>query len=591
MSKRRWKGIPQRQMSQRKLCFQIATITQEIIRFFGIEDRKVIWELTNAGEFTMQPELMVVGRRGTSFNNGEFPPELDYNACATPISVRSQSWGIEMDRRALQTGIYARSCFKIQRNRRFVYSFFIDENLITLFQFDRKGAIYSKPIRYHDFPEIFVRWLLAAVSSDEAMLGFDMTTKWKGDRRVIQTLDTQGQAVECEVSPMSTNEDASGGIVGSGTTYWQVQNSPNPYVIKEEWRLLSDPREEEFLARAQGLDGVVQLVSYETGEKISAVRWGIMDPKSNDRQLIRIMVSQHSGRFIEHFKSRRELLCSFRDAVAGHRNLWRAGILHRNVNPSTIVYGTESHKPGNRGILVDLDKAMWINQPKPFSKALNRRVEFISLNVLRSGRHSYLDDLQSFFYVLSWICIAYEGPGQRRTTLPQMLQSWSDYTDFAYVKGKSAHHASFDEHFPPNVSPYFGDVFVKLLRELHTALWPASLHTCTQNAEELYNACLSAIDAALEGVETTSSPTVVVPPRAVPPTPVPTPPRPVKTEKRKRSPEQEEIDDFSWKKRLRSSRNNGEKRERGAQEKLDVSWKRRLRSSKASNTMSRTRVH
>lgn len=95
-------------MSQNKLCSQIATITQEIIRLFGVMDRKVTWEPTNAGEFTMNPELMVVGRSGTSFKNRDFPPELDYNACATPIAVRSQSLGIKIGTRAVQTGIFAR---------------------------------------------------------------------------------------------------------------------------------------------------------------------------------------------------------------------------------------------------------------------------------------------------------------------------------------------------------------------------------------------------------------------------------------------------------------------------------------------------
>ncbi|KAF8648219.1 hypothetical protein AX16_006357 [Volvariella volvacea WC 439] len=554
-----WKGFSRRPKSQNAFCSRIATILKKVIHFFDIKHRQVIWEKSKDIDFcfTSHPQLMVVGRRGPSFKNYDFPTQLDYEACATPFTIRLETQEFRTQEFAVQTGIFAQYCFSKQHNRRFVYSYSISETYITLYQFDRHGCVYSRCINYHQFPEIFIRWLIAATSPDEVVLGFNPTIKWRGDRRFMQTLDVEFQAIEFEISPMEMSWGASPNLVGPGTTYWRVQELSYPYIIKEEWRLLSGPREEEFLVAAKGLSGVVQMISYETGEKISALRWGISDPHLKDRQFIRIVVTEHSGRSIEHFQSKVELLHAIRDAISGHRNLWRVGIVHRGINPTTIVYGVEGSQPGNRGVLATLDKATWIKTPKSQTDFDGDHTAFTSLNALRIGNyhHDYLDDLQSFFYVLAWICIAYDGPGKRKSTLPQMLQSWSKRSDHSFIREKSAHHVGFERHFAQNVSPYFGDVFTNLLRDLHNIFWhvkpgatfAAPLPGCNYNPEEIYDRFLSAIDVALSALKS-DTPRSTVPPAKV------SPPKQIKREKRKRSAELDEIDDFPWKKRLRSYR-------------------------------------
>jgi hypothetical protein len=49
----------------------------------------------------------------------------------------------------------------------------------------------------------------------------------------------------------------------------------------------------------------------------------------------------------------------------------------------------------------------------------------MSVNVLRNiGPHTYLDDLESFFYVLCWIVTAFYGPGEMMVDTPPELSSW-----------------------------------------------------------------------------------------------------------------------------------------------------------------------
>jgi hypothetical protein len=70
---------------------------------------------------------------------------------------------------------------------------------------------------------------------------------------------------------------------------------------------------------------------------------------------------------------------------------------------------------------------------------------FMAINVLRQSKpHSYRDDLESFFYVLIWICVMYESTGNRhyiqdaenKKLLPPVLGGWAraDAADVKYMQ-------------------------------------------------------------------------------------------------------------------------------------------------------------
>ena len=42
----------------------------------------------------------------------------------------------------------------------------------------------------------------------------------------------------------------------------------------------------------------------------------------------------------------------------GHRNLWNAGILHRDVSINNVLIGKPNAEVGNRGVLIDMDMAI-----------------------------------------------------------------------------------------------------------------------------------------------------------------------------------------------------------------------------------------
>jgi serine/threonine protein kinase len=159
--------------------------------------------------------------------------------------------------------------------------------------------------------------------------------------------------------------------------------------------------------------------------------------------------------------------------------------LHRDISIGNILINTdEGAGEGNRGILIDLDYAVRLEKldkaPKtvvctfqllyalsvihPMIQGTRR---FMSRNLLQNGlesSHSYLDDLESFYYVLCWLICEYDGPGDVRTsrvtkTLPQLRNL--DSKDGA----TKSEHIRNDFDLP--IQPWFGQIFQEMAMQLH----------------------------------------------------------------------------------------------------------------------------
>ena len=79
-----------------------------------------------------------------------------------------------------------------------------------------------------------------------------------------------------------------------------------------------------------------------------------------------------------------------------------------------------------------------------------------------------MDDLESFFYILCWICCGYDGPGKRTKRFGATFEKWEDRRP---KEGFSNKTIFFNQFFPRQryfvVTDYFGDIFVQLLDSLH----------------------------------------------------------------------------------------------------------------------------
>jgi hypothetical protein len=122
------------------------------------------------------------------------------------------------------------------------------------------------------------------------------------------------------------------------------------------------------------------------------------------------------GRSLLQFASYTELLTTLRDAITGHQHMYTVHrILHRDVSVNNIIITAST------GVLIDFDLA--IDTTRDGSSGATHRTgtfDFMARGVLEGDvPHTPLHDLESFFYVLLWLCIYYGKGGQRRSPEPQ----------------------------------------------------------------------------------------------------------------------------------------------------------------------------
>jgi hypothetical protein len=82
--------------------------------------------------------------------------------------------------------------------------------------------------------------------------------------------------------------------------------------------------------------------------------------------------------------------------------------------------------------------------------------------LLKEGPNTYLDDLESFYYVFCSIVVGYMSPGAPRVPLPAIVKGWAE--DYAWPMK----HGHIVKPFDLPVSEWFGGAIRKLCVQLHS---------------------------------------------------------------------------------------------------------------------------
>ncbi|KAJ2913152.1 hypothetical protein MD484_g7263, partial [Candolleomyces efflorescens] len=312
---------------------------------------------------------------------GDEPQVPDGVLLTTYISTLSNITEIQVNGRELsvedqlvRATIYA---------RRFVRVLGISESHLRLFHFDRSGAQYTPLHDFHEDPHTFVRLVLGLSSPDEFDVGLDASIQWviEGGRKVEGTIRTRGADLQDIVYPLVQIEPFffRGSISGRSTTCWKVRDSETneQLLVKDMWRSEDRASEHTFLQEAIGLPGVVQMVNCEPDrcETKSLRGFGESPPRKFRNRIESRIVIKTYGRSVDRYTSAKQLFCALRDAIAGkilspentqtmfnssstgHLELFKKGIIHRDVSPFNILFGNPEAEPGFRGILIDFDIA------------------------------------------------------------------------------------------------------------------------------------------------------------------------------------------------------------------------------------------
>ena len=236
------------------------------------------------------------------------------------------------------------------------------------------------------------------------------------------------------------------------------------------------------------------------------------DESSFDNRIFRCLVISPAGRAIRDFQSIPELLEALRDAIKAHRSLYTAGkILHRDISENNIIITDPKEADGFTGMLIDEDLAKEIGSKPSGARHQTGTMEFMAIQVLRRASHTYRHDLESFFYVLLWICARRVWEREFRCKVvnrprESMLSEW--YTgSYKEIARNKMHAMGVDglgellEEFPTafnRVKP--------LCKEIRGILFPLLkdgtlfIGTPPDPPEKLYDPIIEAFDDALAGI-------------------------------------------------------------------------------------------
>ncbi|KAL7937557.1 hypothetical protein V8C35DRAFT_292804 [Trichoderma chlorosporum] len=213
--------------------------------------------------------------------------------------------------------------------------------------------------------------------------------------------------------------------------------------------------------------------------------------KSSDTERNRIhqlLVYKDYGQPIYKASSRKALLEALESCIQAHKSLrQKANYLHRDISINNLL--TREDGPiGQKGLLIDFDLAIKEQRIKNSgAKGKTGTSAFMAIGVLLGKPHSFMHDLESFFWVLFWICVHYVGPGKTRGSKSK-FENWNSISDddLAGVKLMVVYNSeifckkaklAFTQHYAP---------LIPLMDDLRAAIFPNG-HPWEEPKEELYS--------------------------------------------------------------------------------------------------------
>ncbi|KAF5341104.1 hypothetical protein D9611_005957 [Ephemerocybe angulata] len=426
-----------------------------------------------------------------SANPSQLEVQAGWSNITSVVEVKLGKYKNQITEHAKQLSMYCRQILLQQPNRNFVRFLLITEKEVRLVHFDRSGVYFSPFINFHEDPHTFIRLVVGISTCNEKILGLDTSVKWKIDKSTgkkisgtVKHFDDDGITTVYNIV-MDSRPFIRASIRGRGTICYRAINSKTgkAVVIKDSWRTEGREPESSYLMAAKGLKGVAQAVSYSNncGETKEYRPKGANHQHYYNRIKSRVVIEEYGGP-LEIFSTRFQLISAIRDAIDGHRKLLLLKkVLHRDVSPRNILLGS-TDDIGERGILIDLDMAVWINRAmSDISKDPRTGAQmWQSIALLRSRAleksdpprpsppHNYLDDLESFYYILCYFLLVYARPG----ALPSQaaLKRFAKTNQHDVDQAEDGKVGLLTQPISSGCSRWWGDVCGDLVEDYRTIL-------------------------------------------------------------------------------------------------------------------------
>ncbi|KAH6869569.1 hypothetical protein B0T10DRAFT_418334 [Thelonectria olida] len=171
----------------------------------------------------------------------------------------------------------------------------------------------------------------------------------------------------------------------------------------------------------------------------------------------RRVILRDYGKPIYKASSRSALLAAFDRCIEGHESLHKAGFLHRDISVNNLMINEDDDNPSWPSFLIDLDLAIKESRVAASgAKGKTGTRAFMAIGALLGEQHSFMHDLESFFWVLFWICIHYNGAKEARVVLEFDKWNYVDTGELANLKkGQVSHEGDFIKTAEENFTSYY----------------------------------------------------------------------------------------------------------------------------------------
>ncbi|KAI9147408.1 serine/threonine-protein kinase Sgk2 [Paramyrothecium foliicola] len=227
-----------------------------------------------------------------------------------------------------------------------------------------------------------------------------------------------------------------------------------------------------------------------------------------ENRIYSCLVVSPAGRVISEFRTIKELLEAERDAIKAHRSLYVEGkILHRDISSNNIIITNPKTANGFKGMLIDLDLAKIRDSGPSGARHQTGTMQFMAVEVLRKTDHTYRHDLESFFYVLLWMCArqAWNNglAGEQKPPKDSLLRKWEIGSFKDIADAKEGHMTVNSLERIMGEFPLAMDVVKPLCLKIRKILFPLdkdermSFGTPDGDPGQLYSPIIAALDEAI----------------------------------------------------------------------------------------------
>ena len=191
---------------------------------------------------------------------------------------------------------------------------------------------------------------------------------------------------------------------------------------------------------------------------------------------------------------------SVADFILGHESLLNSGILHRDVSVGNIML-TENE---DDGFLIDYDLAIRTSNDRASGAPGKTGTKvFMAIGALLGEPHSFMHDLESFFWVLFWICIHYEGRNEKGEVKRRIVPQYEDWNYLSTERLANLKAGQISKGIFDTVDDYFTEhckPLIPCLKELHKAVFVEGSRWFSEH-RELYSDMKRILEKARDNIK------------------------------------------------------------------------------------------